>query len=47
VLGPYKPGYELGTYGIDLKKQTVWAVVNHAGDFAVARYEEPSRGRGQ
>ena len=47
VLGPYKPGYELGTYGIDMKNQTVWAVVNHAGDFAVAIHEEPSHGHGR
>ena len=39
VFGPYKSGYELGTYGIDLKTQTVWAVINHAGDFAVAGFQ--------
>ncbi len=38
VVGPYKSGYELGTYGIDLKARTVWAVINHAGDFAVAGF---------
>jgi hypothetical protein len=39
VFGPYKSGYELGTYGIDLKSGTVWAVVNYAGDFAAAGFK--------
>jgi hypothetical protein len=39
VFGPYKSGYELGTYGIDLKSGTVWAVINHAGDFAAAGFK--------
>jgi len=39
VFGPYKSGYELGTYGIDLKTRTVWAVINHAGDFAAAGFK--------
>jgi hypothetical protein len=38
VFGPYKSGYELGTYGVDLKTGTVWAVVNYAGDFAAAGF---------
>ncbi len=38
VVGPWKSGYELGTYGIDLKTHTAWAVVNHGGDFAVAGF---------
>ena len=38
VLGPYKPGYKLGTYGIDLKTHTAWAVINHNADFAVAGF---------
>ena len=38
VLGPYKSGYELGTYGVDLKTRTVWAVINHEGDFAAAGF---------
>lgn len=37
ILGPWKPGYELGTYGIDRKTNTVWAIINYNGDFAVAR----------
>ncbi len=36
VLGPWRPQYTLGTYGVDLSTRTAWAVVNHTGDFAVA-----------
>jgi len=36
VLGPYKAGYQLGTYGIDPGTHTAWAVINYTGDFAVA-----------
>ena len=36
VKGPWEPGYELGTYGVDPKTKTAWAVVNFNGDFAVA-----------
>jgi len=42
VLGPYKSGYGLGTYGVDLKTHTVWAVVNHAGDFVVVGFKKHS-----
>jgi len=38
VLGPYQSSYGLGTYGIDLKNRTVWAVINYAGDFAAAGF---------
>jgi hypothetical protein len=38
VLGPWKPGFELGTYGIDLKTRTAWAVINYNADFAVAGF---------
>ncbi len=31
--GPYKSGYGLGTYGVDPGTMTVWAVINHEGDF--------------
>jgi hypothetical protein len=34
VKGPWKAGYELGTYGLDTKANTVWAVINYVGDFA-------------
>jgi hypothetical protein len=37
VAGPWKPGYPLGTYGLDRKTKTAWAVLNHDGEFAVAR----------
>ena len=36
VRGAYKPGYELGTYGVDPRTKDVWAVINHGGVF-VAR----------
>ena len=34
VLGPWNPKYELGTYGVDEKTNTAWAVINHNGVFA-------------
>jgi hypothetical protein len=37
VAGPWVEGYALGTYGVDVVAGTVWAVVNHAGDFGVSR----------
>lgn len=33
VNGPWEPGYKLGTYGIDMEKGTVWAVINYNADF--------------
>jgi hypothetical protein len=30
------PGYGLGTYGVDTKTKTAWAVINYNGEFAVA-----------
>ena len=38
VFGPWSASYSLGTYGVDLDSNTVWAVVNHAGRFAAARF---------
>ena len=38
VLGPWEPKYGLGTYGIDLKTHTAWAVINYNSDFAVAGF---------
>jgi hypothetical protein len=35
VSGPWQSKYELGAYGVDLKTQTAWAVINCDGDFAV------------
>jgi hypothetical protein len=43
VLGPYRSGYGLGTYGVDLKTRSVWAVVNHTGDFVAVGYKDRSR----
>jgi hypothetical protein len=40
VVGPWKPEYGLGTYGIDLKAGTAWAVIDYNGDFAVGRFEK-------
>jgi len=37
VVGPWKAGYALGTYGVDPATQTAWAVVNRGGEFAVAQ----------
>ena len=36
VVGPWRPGYGLGTYGIDPATKTVWAVLDYCGDFAAA-----------
>jgi len=38
VAGPWTADYALGTYGVDVSTGTVWAVVNHAGDFSVAAF---------
>ncbi|MEW5746847.1 MAG: metallophosphoesterase [Nitrospirota bacterium] len=35
--GPWRPGYELGTYGVDTSTKTVWAVINFDGEFAAVR----------
>jgi len=37
VLGAWNASYGLGTFGVDPATNTAWAVVNHAGRFAVAR----------
>ena len=37
VVGPWRPGYAVGTYGVDRASNTVWAVINYNGEFAVAR----------
>lgn len=37
VNGPWTPAYGLGTYGVDKATSTAWAVVNHAGPFAVVQ----------
>ena len=38
VLGAWNASYGLGTFGVDPATSTAWAVVNHAGRFAVARF---------
>ena len=38
VLGAWNGSYPLGTYGVDPTTNTAWAVVNHAGRFAVASF---------
>ncbi|HID28641.1 MAG TPA: metallophosphoesterase [Desulfobacterales bacterium] len=35
VDGPWKPRYELGTWGADPGSGSVWAVINHDGDFVI------------
>jgi hypothetical protein len=35
IYGPWKATYGLGTYGVDPRTKTVWAVLNHEGDFAL------------
>jgi hypothetical protein len=44
VLGKYDStkNYPLGTYGIDLKTNTAWAVLNYNADFAVATNVGPA-----
>ncbi|MDP8568595.1 metallophosphoesterase [Methylophilus aquaticus] len=37
VVGAWKAGYGLGTYGVDPVRRTAWAVVNRGGEFAVAQ----------
>lgn len=36
VNGPWRSTYELGTYGIDPKTKTAWAVIDYTGEFSVA-----------
>jgi len=36
IQGAYDPKYGLGSYGVDTSKNTVWAVINYAGDFSAA-----------
>ncbi|MCX6178851.1 MAG: metallophosphoesterase [Chlorobiales bacterium] len=40
VAGPWKKGYTLGTYGIDKRSKTVWAVINYNDNFAAARFSK-------
>ncbi|MEI8186993.1 MAG: metallophosphoesterase [Chlorobiaceae bacterium] len=40
LAGPWKKGCALGTYGIDHRAKTVWAVLNYNGNFAAARFDK-------
>ncbi len=40
VVGPWKAGYALGTYGVDPVSRTAGAVVDRQGDFRVASFDE-------
>jgi len=40
VMGPWKQGYKLGTYGVDPGTKTAWAVVNYNSDFAIAKFSD-------
>lgn len=44
VKGPWGPGYGLGTYGVDPRTKTAWAVVDYQGDFMVRRGIELPKG---
>jgi hypothetical protein len=37
VNGPWKAGYAVGTYGVDTASNSVWAVLNYNGPFAIAQ----------
>jgi hypothetical protein len=41
VIGRWKLGYALGTYGVDPSTRTAWAVLNYNGEFAVAHHVWP------
>ncbi len=43
VSGPWRTGYHLGTYGVDERTQTAWAVVNHDGAFRVGHLDSDDR----
>lgn len=38
MLGPANAAAPLGTYGVDATSNTVWAIVDHDGDFAAATF---------
>jgi len=40
VPGPWRAGYALGTYGLDARTRTAWAVVDHGGDFRVGYFDD-------
>jgi len=42
VVGPWQSSYTAGTYGADTAAHTVWAVENYNGEFAVAKFIQPT-----
>lgn len=42
VAGAWQASYGLGTYGVDVDTNRVWAVIDRNGQFAVAAVPEPS-----
>ncbi len=42
VAGAWNASYGLGTYGVDVATNTVWAVLNHNSEFAII--PEPGSG---
>ena len=42
VSGAWNPRYELGTYGVDSRTHTAWAVINYNGDFAISPNIQPA-----
>jgi len=43
VLDAWNQKYALGTCGVDTNTSTAWAVVNHAGDFAVGSFPHTAK----
>lgn len=40
IDGPWKKGYGLGSYGVDRKNRTAWAVLDYNASFAASAFEE-------
>jgi hypothetical protein len=40
AVGPWKPGYAVGSYGVDPESRTAWAVVDHEGQFRVGNFDD-------
>jgi hypothetical protein len=43
VTGPWQAGYGLGTYGVDPRTNSVWAVLDYDGEFAVGQTPAPHK----
>ena len=39
IAGPWVKGYPAGTWGVDVRSRTVWAVIDHTGRFAAAVFD--------